>query len=37
MSGKSKLPVEYVKRDPKRPGSERRMIVVPGRGVMSMR
>ena len=38
MSGKFKnLPVEYVKRDPKRPGSERRMIVVPGEGVMSMR
>ena len=37
MSGKFKnLPVEYVKRDPKRPGSDRRMIVVPGEGVMSM-
>ena len=36
MSGKSKIPVEYVKRDPKRPGSDRRMIVVPGEGVMSM-
>jgi hypothetical protein len=37
MSGKSKLPVEYVKRSPRRPGSEKRMIVVPGEGVMSMR
>ena len=36
MSGKSKIPVEYVKRDPKRPGSDRRMIVVPGEGVMSI-